>query len=134
MDEQFHLSSKKTDTAEWMKEVLQLSMYYDFYGELLSEHHKRIFEDYILNDMSLGEIAEEMQMTRQGVYDVVKRVCKKLHEYEKKLQLVERFVTLQEKVEEISSIARQMTLSGEAEVRRCAGRVLQLTEAVRSDL
>ena len=50
-----------------LAQVVRLSMLYDFYGQLLGEHNKQIFEDYILNDLSLGEIAKNTGMTRQGV-------------------------------------------------------------------
>ena len=56
-----------------MKDVYKSSMLYDFYGELLTEHQKEIYEDFILNDYSLGEIAQERGISRQGVHDMVKR-------------------------------------------------------------
>ena len=71
--------------------LVHLSMLYDFYGELLSEHKKRIFEDYILNDLSLSEIADELNISRQGVHDMVKRCTQELKDYEEKLSLVKIF-------------------------------------------
>ncbi|MCH5265684.1 MAG: DNA-binding protein [Lachnospiraceae bacterium] len=88
------------------KEIVELSYLYDFYGALLKEKHRLIFEDYILNDFSLSEIAEERQMTRQGVYDVVRRCRIKLREYEERLQLVYKFRQTREKLEQIETIAR----------------------------
>ena len=58
---------------EKLDEIVWLSILYDFYGDLLSDHKKHIFEDYVLNDLSLGEIAAEQGISRQGVYDIVKR-------------------------------------------------------------
>ncbi|MCM1244326.1 MAG: YlxM family DNA-binding protein [Roseburia sp.] len=72
-------------------EVVRLSYLYDFYGPLLKERHREIFEEYVLNDLSLGEIAGEYGITRQGVYDIVKRCSRKLEEYEEKLNLFGRF-------------------------------------------
>lgn len=72
-------------------EIVELSTLYDFYGPLLKENHRMIFEDYVWNNLSLGEIAGQREITRQGVYDVVKRCRKKLREYEEKLQLVSKF-------------------------------------------
>ena len=65
-----------------MKDVYKSSMLYDFYGELLTEHQKEIYEDFILNDYSLGEIAQERGISRQGVHDMVKRCDRILIGYE----------------------------------------------------
>ena len=67
-----------------MEEKLQQAYLYDFYGELLNEHQRLIYEDFVFNDLSLGEIAGEEGITRQGVADMIKRCGKKLPDYEKK--------------------------------------------------
>lgn len=59
-----------------MKDIFKSSLLYDFYGELLTNHQKEIYEDFILNDLSLGEIAEERGISRQGVHDLVKDVTR----------------------------------------------------------
>ena len=87
-----------------LKEVYELSLLFDFYGELLGEHKKQIFEDYVLNDLSLGEIAESAGISRQGVHDLIKRCDKILNDYEAKLHLVEKFDTARRKVEQIQSL------------------------------
>ena len=74
-----------------MKDIFKSSLLYDFYGELLTEHQKEIYEDFILNDLRLGEIAQDRGISRQGVHDLVKRCDKILNGYEEKLHLVERF-------------------------------------------
>lgn len=79
--------TKKSEPTDWLQEALALAKYFDFYGELFDEHQRAIFEDYICNDMSLAEIAEREDMTRQGVSDLVKRISRKLHEYEACLHL-----------------------------------------------
>ena len=60
-------------------------MLYDFYGELLNEHQKEIYEDVVFNDMSPSEIAREEGISRQGVHDLIKRCDKILKDYEEKL-------------------------------------------------
>ena len=77
-----------------MKDIFKSSLLYDFYGELLTEHQKEIYEDFILNDLSLGEIAQDRGISRQGVHDLVKRCDKILNGYEEKLHLVERFTKM----------------------------------------
>ena len=51
-----------------MKDILRSSLLYDFYGELLTKHQQEIYEEVVLNDYSLGEIAEERNISRQGVH------------------------------------------------------------------
>ena len=87
-----------------VEEKLQQAYLYDFYGELLNEHQRRIYEDFVFNDLSLGEIAGEEGITRQGVADMIKRCGKKLSDYEKKLHLVEKFVSVREKVKQIDEL------------------------------
>lgn len=74
-----------------LEERVYLSMLYDFYGALLKENNRRIFEAYIQEDYSISEIAEEMEISRQAVHDAVKRITKQLEGYEEKLGLLERF-------------------------------------------
>ena len=90
-----------------MEEKLQQAYLYDFYGELLNEHQRRIYEDFVFNDLSLGEIAGEEGITRQGVADMIKRCSRKLSDYEKKLHLVEKFLSVKADVEEIHKLSEQ---------------------------
>lgn len=81
-----------------LEKIVRRSLLYDFYGELLTEHQKRIYEDVVMNDLSYSEIARENGISRQGVYDMIKRADKILEEYEEKLKLVEKFEHAGEKV------------------------------------
>jgi len=74
-----------------MEKIVWQGLLYDFYGELLTEHQRRIYEDIVIHDLSLSEIAKEQGITRQGVHDLVKRCDRILEEYENKLQLIEKF-------------------------------------------
>ena len=76
-----------------MEEKLEQAYLYDFYGELLNEHQRQVYEDFVFNDLSLGEIASEEGISRQGVADLIKRCNKKLLDYEAKLHLVEKFMS-----------------------------------------
>lgn len=81
-----------------LDELVNLSMLYDFYGDLFSEHKKRVFEDYVLNDLSLSEIADELNISRQGVHDIVKRCTQELKDYEDRLSLVKKFSSIKHKL------------------------------------
>ena len=84
-----------------MEKILEQTLLYDFYGELLTEHQKQIYEDVVLNDYSLSEVAQEQGISRQGVHDLVKRCNRILQDYESKLHLVEKFVAIKEQVEQM---------------------------------
>ncbi|MDE6024343.1 MAG: YlxM family DNA-binding protein [Lachnospiraceae bacterium] len=86
-----------------MEKIVRQSLLYDFYGELLTEHQKNIYEDVAMNDLSYSEIARLNGISRQGVYDMIKRCDKILEDYETKLKLVERFAAAREKAEDIKS-------------------------------
>ena len=90
-----------------MDEIFKQSLLYDFYGELLTAHQRRIYEDVVFNDMSLSEIAAEQGISRQGVHDLVRRCDKTLSDYEEKLKLVEKFRQTKKMVEEIRQLTRE---------------------------
>lgn len=96
-----------------LNELVYLSMLYDFYGELFSDHKKRIFEDYILNDLSLSEIADELSISRQGVHDIVKRCTQELKEYEDKLSLVKRFSSIKDKLSYLKELSKEIEKTGD---------------------
>lgn len=104
-----------TDISQKLQEKVHLTLLYDFYGELLKDHKKQIFEDYILNDLSLGEIAGEQGISRQGVYDIVKRCSRQLLECEEKLGLARKFKSTRQIAEEIYSLALKLKDSSNQE-------------------
>ena len=99
-----------------MEEKIEQTYLYDFYGELLNEHQRRIYEDFVCNDLSLAEIAEQEGISRQGVHDMVKRCTRTLEGYESKLHLVSRFLSTRQKVMRISELAQSFRKEQEAEV------------------
>ena len=56
-----------------VNEILEQALLFDFYGELLTDHQKEIYEQFVLEDLSLGEIAREAGISRQGVHDLIRR-------------------------------------------------------------
>lgn len=89
-----------------LEKIVRQSLLYDFYGELLTEHQKNIYEDVIVNDLSYSEIARLTGISRQGVYDMMKRCDKILEDYEAKLKLVERFMAAKDKAREMRETLR----------------------------
>lgn len=90
-----------------LKEVVRLSYLYDFYGPLLKDRHRKIFEEYVLDNLSLSEIAGEYGITRQGVYDVVKRCSEKLENYEQKLNLYYKFELAKERLGKLEQLVER---------------------------
>ena len=87
-----------------VEEVVELSMLYDFYGALLKENKRKIFEAYVMDDYSLGEISNEVGMSRQGVHDTVKRCSRELREFEEKLGLMKKFKNQQKIMDQAGTL------------------------------
>ena len=87
-----------------MEKIVEQGLLYDFYGELLTAHQKKIYEDAIFNDLSLSEIAQEQGITRQGVHDLIKRCDSLLDGYEQKLHLVEKFNGIKDKLRDMNEL------------------------------
>lgn len=79
-----------------MEKNIEISLLSDFYGELLKEQQKRAVELYYNDDLSLSEIAEQLDITRQGVRDCIKRAEQRLLVFEDKLGLMERYKRTEE--------------------------------------
>lgn len=91
-----------------MERIVEQTLLYDFYGELLTEHQKRIYEEAVFDDMSYTEIAEDEGISRQGVFDLVKRCDNILKGYEEKLHLVEKFVHNRSQAARIQELAKKL--------------------------
>lgn len=110
-DQMVHTTTKEKSNK--LEQIVELSLLYDFYGALLKENQREIFEDYILNDLSLSEIAEGKNMTRQGIYDIIKRCSKLLVNYEEKLSLIHKFDETKEMVNQINQAAKDIRKTGD---------------------
>lgn len=73
-----------------VERTVHLNALFDVYGALLTERQRELFRAYYQEDLSLGEIAEELGITRQGVYDILRRSERTLEELEEKLGLLAR--------------------------------------------
>ena len=82
-----------------MEDKVKISMLIETYGKLLTEKQYQIMNDYYNNDLSLSEIAENEDITRQAVRDIIKKGEKKLFEYEEKLLFMKRTIETNRKIE-----------------------------------
>ena len=116
-----------------MDKLLEKSLLYDFYGELLTEHQRVVYESFVFDDMSLAEVAQEQGITRQGVHDLVKRCEKILQDYENKLHLVEKFTSIKVKIssiEELTDLEKHADMDEGDRLSTIRG----LTEAILEEL
>ena len=88
-----------------MSKDLSISVLMDFYGDLLTQKQRDTLDLYYNKDFSLAEIAQDIDISRQGVRDFIKRGENQLIEYESKLRLVEKYNKISKKLSELESIA-----------------------------
>lgn len=79
-----------------MEERNYLIILYDYYGELLTDKQRMYFEDYYFNNLSLGEISENENVSRNAVHKSIKSIERKLYNYEEKLKLYQKSQELNE--------------------------------------
>ena len=91
-----------------MEEILEVSMLLDFYGQLITKRQYEILDLHYNNDCSFGEIAKEMNISRQGVYDNIKRGKAALIELEEKLKLIRRFTEQKNKAKVILNLLEEI--------------------------
>lgn len=101
-----------------MEDKIEQGYLYDFYGELLNEHQQSIYEDFVLNDLSLSEIAAIHNISRQAVYDVIRRCTKTLEDYEHKLHLIDKFMFMKDQVEKLHSVTKEMSQTTMEEAKK----------------
>ena len=70
--------------------VLYLNNLYDYYGELLTDKQREYFEDYYFNNLTLAEIAENNNISRNAIHKQIKETENKLELFEEKLQLLKK--------------------------------------------
>ncbi|MCR5153275.1 MAG: DNA-binding protein, partial [Lachnospiraceae bacterium] len=96
---------------------------------LLTESKRRIFENYILNDLSLSEIADLEGMTRQGVHDTVKRCIAQFKTYEEKLRLIENKKKVEEELDKIIGLLEDASLNNGKK-----DEVVHIIDKIRQDI
>ncbi|WP_404452591.1 putative DNA-binding protein [Virgibacillus necropolis] len=84
-----------------LEKTTRINYLFDFYQALLTPKQRNYMEMYYLEDYSLGEISELSQVSRQAVYDNIKRTEQMIESYEKKLHLYDKFQTRTELLDKI---------------------------------
>ncbi|MEC9485120.1 MAG: sigma factor-like helix-turn-helix DNA-binding protein [Candidatus Izemoplasma sp.] len=93
-----------------LDDTIYLQRLYDFYGKLLTNKQQSYFEAYYFNDYSITEIAENHHISRNAVFDQLKRVETKLEEYETQLSLYQNYQKRQSIYREIGELEEITTI------------------------
>ncbi|MGL4253042.1 MAG: YlxM family DNA-binding protein [Fusobacteriaceae bacterium] len=84
-----------------LEEILEISVLFNYYKNLLSGKQKEYLADYLEDDLSLSEIAKNHEVTRQAVYDNIRRGIKLLYEYEEKIGFYKKECEIETELENL---------------------------------
>ena len=117
-------------------QTYRMTMLLDFYGEILTQRQRELFDLYYNEDLSLAEIAENYDISRQGVRDAIVRAEAAMNELEDKTGLLKRFMRLREKIDSIESAAEDIRKLNyrqyeNPELERLAGEILSCAAALK---
>ena len=120
-----------------MEKLVEIGILFDYYGKLLSEGQYTAIELYYIHDLSLSEIGEELGISRQGVYDILKRAEDKLYEYEDVLGLVKKIEDSRKKAlkiaELVMEIEEESKKTGNQEIAEKAEDIKKLVSKIIDD-
>ena len=85
-----------------MEELLYYTMLYDIYGSLLTEKQKDYFEEYYFKNLSLSELANKYNISRNAIHKQIKETIKRLENYEDNLHLAKKNEMLENIINNIS--------------------------------
>lgn len=91
-----------------MEKLVELGILFDFYGKLLTEKQYSVIDLYYIHDLSLAEIGNDLSITRQGVFDILRRAEQKLYQYEENLGLVEKFYSSHDDIRNIIKLSEEI--------------------------
>ncbi len=111
-------------------EATQLILLYDYYGDLLTQRQRECFELRYNQDLSLGEIGQELGISRQGVFDNLSRTEALLKNMEKKTGCVSRDLRCRKVMERISQLADVLAGCSDAAVCKAAEEIQALTKTL----
>lgn len=109
---------------------LEIALLLDFYGELLSDSRRHAAELYYNEDLSLGEVAEDMGITRQGVRDHIEKAKVQLATYEQKLGLAAKFREIKATMADIVPRLTALCDNAEGEVKSELGDIIEKVKTV----
>ena len=109
---------------------LMQSMLLDFYGELLTDKQRECYDLHVNEDLSLSEIAEQSGVSRQGVWDNIRRAEAALRQTEEKTGLIRRFRQTRQSLESLRAPLRELAELSEGRARELALKAAETVEAL----
>lgn len=106
----------------------------DFYGELLTDKQRECCDLHFNEDLSLGEIAEQLGISRQAVWDNIRRGESTLEETERKTGLIRRFSGNREKLDELAGIFEELIALTDGEARSLADKGAKYVESMKHEV
>lgn len=108
-----------------MEKIVEQGLLYDFYGQLLTAHQQKIYEQAVYENLSFNEIAESEGISRQAVHDLVRRTTALMQRYEARLGMIRRFRSIREEADLLTEAAESAGTREELaeEVRGIADRI-----------
>lgn len=110
-----------------MAKDLNITILLDVYGQLLTEKQRFAIDMYYNEDLSLAEIAEEIDISRQGVRESIKQGEKHLLEYEEQLGVVKRFKNISAQLGELDTLLEKVDFEGK-------DRILEISEKISEEI
>ena len=108
--------------------ALEMTLLFDYYGELLTERQRMCFDLRHNQDLSLAEIAEELQVSRQGVHDNLSRAEALLKNMEEKTGCVRRDLACRKAAAGIREAAQQLQAASDPQTRTLAAQILSAVQ------
>ena len=93
-----------------MDKTIYLNNLYDFYQDLFSEKQQKIFEEYYFDNLSLAEVADNNDVSRNAIHKLLKGIEEKLYKYEDSLKLYEKSLKLNAIIEKIDNTTLKKSL------------------------
>ncbi len=117
-----------------IEKKIKIGNLFDFYGELLTDKQKDIVELFCLQDFTFGEIAEELSVSRQAVFDTMKRVEVILDNYEAKLGLLDKFnqnkAYVRDLLAEVETLKTNEVIQNNSEAIKSVEEIVDLAQKV----
>ena len=114
-----------------VKNMGEINMLYDFYGDLLTDRQKTVMEFYYGDDFTLSEIAEHTGISKQAVHDTVHKAEKALYSYESALGLLSRYRQSEEQIRKASAILEKVMANiNDERIRNQLNTVMEIMTAL----
>lgn len=113
-----------------MEKFVMITYLFDFYQDLLTDKQRDLLKEYYLENFSLGELSEQYQISRQSVFDTIKKAEQKLIDYENKLHLFAKHQEEQQVLLDIKNLCHAATLNLDGEKSQEIHKIITLIEGL----